>query len=141
VSRFRVHTNIPLDFPANRSGKIYASNNIREIFQRQEFRERIEQGALFGTYNYPKLEFPKTRISHVVRDAFISDDMEIMFEIETLRNKGGRELARLLEQSEFSALAKMVARLSKVVVGGKIEVIDIPFVHMVKHEPSYLKKN
>lgn len=141
MSRFRVHTNIALDYPANKSGKIYTSENIRSLFESPEFRAKIERCEIYGTFNYPMIDFPKNRISHVVRDAYISDDEEIMFQIETLDNEEGRSLNELLSSSEYSVLAKMVAKLSKVVVDGKLQVLDIKHVHMVKYEPTHLKKD
>lgn len=141
MNRFQVHTNIALDYPANRTGNIYTSTNIKTLFNNSKFRNKIAAGALYGTFNYPVLEFAKDKISHVVRDAFISDDMEIMFEIETLINDEGRALRDVLIQSEFGALAKMVAKLSKGNVDGKLKVLDIAHVHMVNYEPSYFKKN
>ena len=120
---------------------IYTSANIKSLLFEEKFRKKVKQGGIYGTYNYPVFKFPKVCISHIVRDAFISDDNEIMFEIETLDNDVGRSLAAALEESEYSVLAKIVAEQSKTIINGKINVIKILFVHMVKHEPSYLKKN
>lgn len=144
MSQFKVHTNIALDYPAHRSGNIYTTENIKAIFERPEFLSRIANNALYGTFGCPVElynNFPKEMISHVVRKAYISDDMEIQFLIETLNNEAGKSLAKILEKSEFNAIAKMVARMSKTVVNGKFKVHDIVHVHMVKYEPINSKKD
>lgn len=132
--RYKVHTNIALDYPASKSGYIYASDNVEDILTQSGFREKLKSKQLFGTFGNPLIKFPKEEISHWVCDAFISKDKEIMFEIETLDNEPGRRLSELLEKSEYAAIAKLVARLSKTVVNGKLTIYDIKHVHMVEYD-------
>ena len=143
MSRYKIHTNIALDYPAFRSGYIYTSDNIQKLFGHPKFKNKINKKLLFGSYNNVSMNFPVEQISHVVVDAFVSGDKEIMFEVATLNNDIGRELSSELETNPL-LLAKIVARLSNIVVGGKLKVYDIKYVHItdkVTNESTNTKEN
>lgn len=124
-----VHTNIPLDYPTAKNGFIYTTENITAILVNPEFQERIESGQLFGTFGKTELQIDPADASHVVRKAYVSEDGEIRFFVETLDNELGN---KLVSASKAGAIiAKMVARIDKTVVNGKLKLHDIRYVHIV----------
>jgi len=130
MSRFSIHTNIALDYPAYKSGYIYTSENIIELFTRPSFREKIRNRTICGSYNIVKLKISKEEVSHIVIDAFVTGDKEVMFSIETLQNDLGVELELDLIAGK-SVLGKVVTRLSNMIIDGKVKVCDIRYVHIV----------
>jgi len=130
VHKLKVHTNIALDYPTCISGYIYTSKNIEKLFSNDKFKAKLKNRTIYGSFGNVSLEIPADQISHVVTNAIITNDREIIFEIETLDNVAGNYLAE--ESNKFNLLAKVVARLSSVIVGGKLTVHDIRYVHIIK---------
>lgn len=132
MGKYSIHTNIALDYPTMWTGSIYASENVEELFSRVEFIDKIINEELVGTVGFREIKkLPANMVSHVVIDAYVTEDKEIMFDIRTLGGQAGRKLDILLEQDSTAYLAKIVATIdldkSK---DGIVNLVDIRYVHI-----------
>lgn len=132
MGKYSIHTNIALDYPTIWTGSIYASDNVEELFSRVEFIDKIINEELVGTVGFREIKkLPANMVSHVVIDAYVTEDKEIMFDIRTLGGQAGRKLDILLEQDATAYLAKIVATIdldkSK---DGIVNLVDIRYVHI-----------
>lgn len=132
MGRYSIHTNIALDYPTIWTGSIYALSNIQELFDSEIFIDKIVNAELVGTVGFREIKkLPANLVSHVVVDAYVTEDKEIMFDIETLDVQAGRKLDIMLEKNADAYLAKIVATVdldkSK---DGIVNLVDIRYVHI-----------
>ena len=127
-----IHTNIALDYPTIWTGSIYSKSNIKELFESDNFVEKVLNEQVVGTIGFKEIKkLPSNLISHVVTDAYISDDNEIMFDIKTSDGQLGKKLDIMLEQNPSSYLAKIVATVDlDQCKDGVVNLIDVRYVHI-----------
>jgi hypothetical protein len=139
VSEYVISTNIILDKPHPKSGRIYLSEDIQLLLSNELFRYRLYHDRIFGAFGEnwgAGAVIPFSKVTHVVRDIFVADNNTLSCKIKPLSTRAGKELRELLikiEDEEVDYLAKFI------IIGTQhekdiVRVTDIRYVHLQEAE-------
>lgn len=135
MSEYIISTNIVLDQPHPRSGRVYLSEDVQLLLSNDLFRYRLYHDRIFGSYGSKwgaGAVIPFSKVTHVVRDIFIDNGNTLSCKIKPLNTRSGRELKELLKRIAEHA-PEYVAKF--IIVGTQqekdiVRVTDIKYVHL-----------
>lgn len=132
MSEHVVYTRFVLDQPHPKSGNIYTSANISGLLNEESFQDRLQNGRIYGSVGGKELikeTITYEKVTHVVKNVFVTENNEVAVLIRTLSKPSGDYLDQKLSEEPDRYIAQFV------IMGSRNEdkvvtVEDIRHVHI-----------
>lgn len=127
-----IYTRFVLDQPHPKSGNVYTTNNFNELLVEESFQDRLHNNRIYGSVGGKELikeVITYDKVTHVVKDIFVTENNEVAVLIRTLNKPLGNYLSDKLSEEPDRYIAQFV------IMGSKnqnqvIMVDDIKYVHI-----------
>ena len=129
MSYTTINTGIVVDFPTAKTGRIFVSDYVKDLFNSSNFKSKLVKHKIDGAFG--SVVFPDEGYdpSHVVVGASIVNE-EIQFKIKILDNQEGYKLKEMIDSND-NLIGKIIGICSDL-GNGKIKLEDIVCVHIKK---------
>lgn len=106
-----VRTRFVLDKPHPKSGNIYTSENIKGLLGEESFQDRLHSNRIYGSVGGKELikeMITYDKVTHVVKNVFVTPDNEVAVLIRTLNKPSGDYLDKKLTEEPDRYIAQFV---------------------------------